>query len=63
MKGDSREPVDYKVLILHERPEFGEGVEFLATYYARETKDVKSIEESFRKAFSMAHPSSGSVQQ
>lgn len=49
--------MDYRIFILHERPEFGEGVEFLATYYARETKDVRCIEKAFRKAFMSAHPS------
>ncbi len=49
--------VSYKVTILHERPEHGVGVEFLATYYAKEENDADSIEEKFKEAFITAHPS------
>ena len=45
-----------RVLILHTRPEFGEDVEFLQVYYAREDRDKQTLREIFAKAFKQAHP-------
>ena len=52
-----QETIDYKIWILHVRPEVGEDVEFLLTYYARENKGKQFVEETFAKAFKVAHPS------
>ena len=48
---------EYVILMLHERPEFGAGTEFLSTYHARESKDEQCIKEVFVKAFTIANPS------
>ena len=45
-----------RVLILHTRPEFGEDVEFLLIYYAREDRDEQRLKEIFATAFRKAHP-------
>jgi hypothetical protein len=51
------ETIDYKIMILHIRPEISESVEFLLTYYARENKGKQYVEEMFVKSFKLAHPS------
>ncbi len=57
MSQKTKSPKDYTIQILHERPECGCDVEFVATYYVREDRDLQFIEETFRKAFNSAHPS------
>jgi hypothetical protein len=49
--------IDYVIQVVHNRPETGSGVEILSTYYARENKDERLIQEVFAKAFITAHPS------
>ena len=49
--------IDYRISILHIRPEIRDDVEFLATYYARESRGKRFVEEMLTKAFKLAHPS------
>jgi len=53
---NKRPAKDYIIRIRHERPESGKGVEFVSTYFTKESKDEKVIEEIFKKAFTSAHP-------
>lgn len=48
-------PVEYRIMILHKKPEF-ENVEFVSTYYARETKHDEWLKQIFTAAFAQAHP-------
>ncbi len=48
--------IDYKIGILHIRPEIDQESEFLLTYRAREKRGEKFVEEMFTKAFKIAHP-------
>lgn len=52
-----KEAVDYRILIMYTKPEYGENVKFLSMYYASEDKDVQLLRQMFEKAFKLAHAS------
>ena len=56
-RNDETAKPDCTVSILHKRPTFGEGVEFLSVYYAKAKKDKQRLAEIFANAFIRAHPS------
>lgn len=55
-ESDETQTSDFKIEILHIRPEVCGDVEFLLTYNAREKRGEKYVEEIFTKAFKTAHP-------